>query len=95
MTLAVRRDFEDAVSIWQRDVRGRFLAHLKVLYWESLEEGRATQEVVETLVECADIALDELDAPLCDWTALRSRVLGKAQRGSPPLKRAYRGAPPF
>ena len=39
------------------------LAHLKVLYWESLEEGRATKEVVETLVECADIALDELDAP--------------------------------
>ena len=95
VTLAVRRDFEDAVSIWQRDVRGRFLAHLKVLYWESLEEGRATKEVVETLVECADIALDELDAPLCDWTALRSRVLGKAQKGSSPLKRAYRGLPSF
>ena len=47
VTLAVRRDFEDAVAIWQRDVRGRFLAHLKVLYWESLEEGRATKEVVE------------------------------------------------
>lgn len=95
VTLAVRRDFEDAVAIWQRDVRGRFLAHLKVLYWESLEEGRATKEVVETLVECADIALDELDAPLCDWTALRSRVLGKAQKGSSPLKRAYRGLPSF
>ena len=95
VTLAVRRDFEDAVAIWQRDVRGRFLAHLKVLYWESLEEGRATKEVVETLVECADIALDELDAPLCDWTALRSRVLGKAQKGSSPLKRVYRNLPSF
>ena len=93
VTLAVRRDFEEAVAVWQRDVRGRFLAHLKVLYWESLEEGRATKEVVETLVECADIALDELDAPLCDWTALRSRVLGKAQKGSSLWKRAYRGLP--
>ena len=93
VTLAVRRDFEDAVATWQRDVRGRFLAHLKVLYWEALEEGRATKEVVETLVECADIALDELDAPLCDWDALRSRVLGKAQKGSSLWKRAYRGLP--
>ena len=93
VTLAVRRDFEDSVAVWQRDVRGRFLAHLKVLYWESLEEGRATKEVVETLVECADIALDELDAPLCDWTALRSRVLGKAQKGSSLWKRLYRGLP--
>ena len=93
VTLAVRRDFEDAVAMWQRDVRGRFLAHLKVLYWEALEDGRATKEVVETLVECADLALDELDAPLCDWNALRSRVLGKAQKGSSWWKRAYRGLP--
>ena len=90
---AVRRDFDAAVAVWARDVRGRFLAHLKVLYWESLEEGRATKEVVETLVECADVALDELDSPMSDWKALRQLLLGKASRASRPWKRAYRALP--
>ena len=93
VAVAVKRDFEEQVAVWSRDVRGRFLAHLKVLYWESLEEGRATKEVVETLVECADIALDELDEPLCDWEALKTRVLGKAQKGSSLWKRLYRALP--
>ena len=81
------------MAVWARDVRGRFLAHLKVLYWESLEEGRATKEVVETLVECADVALDELDSPMSDWKALRQLLLGKASRASRPWKRAYRALP--
>ena len=57
-----------------------------MLYWESLEEGRATKEVVETLVECADVALDELDSPMSDWKALRQLLLGKASRASRPWK---------
>ena len=69
------KQFEEAVVVWQRDVRGRFLAHLKVLYWEALEVGRATKEIVETLVECTDIALDSLDKPLGDWRALETRML--------------------
>ena len=120
VSIAVRRDFDELVRVWSRDVRGRFLAHTKVLYWESLEEGRATKEVVETLVvrvarfpnpppclpiqgvnhflfyfpqECADIALDTLDEPLCDWEALKHRVLGKAQKGSSLWKRLYRSLP--
>jgi NhaP-type Na+/H+ or K+/H+ antiporter len=43
VAVAVKKDFEDMVAVWQRDVRGRFLAHLKVLYWEALEVGRATK----------------------------------------------------
>ena len=65
--------------MWQRDVRGRFLAHLKVLYREALEQGRGTKEIVEMLVECTDVALDNLDKPLGDWKALKERMLNKAQ----------------
>jgi hypothetical protein len=75
------KEFEEMAAIWQRDVRGRFLAHLKVLYWGALEVGRATKEIVETLVECMDIALDRLDAPLGDWRALETRMLARAQSG--------------
>ena len=77
--VAVKKDFEEEVAKWQKDVRGRFLAHLKVLYWEALEVGRATKEIVETLVECTDTALDSLDAPLGDWQALERRMLSRAQ----------------
>ena len=90
VTIAIKRDFEDAVAVWQRDVRGRFLAHLKVLYWEALEQGRGTKEIVEMLVECTDVALDNLDKPLGDWKALKDRMLNKAQRSSSIWKRTYR-----
>ena len=79
--------------MWMRDVRGRFLAHLKVLYWESLEQGRAAKDIVETLVECTDIALDNLDKPLGDWRALQDLLLGKAAEGSKLWKRWYRALP--
>ena len=94
VTIAIKRDFEEAVAVWQRDVRGRFLAHLKVLYWEALEQGRGTKEIVEMLVECTDVALDNLDKPLGDWKALKERMLNKAQRSSSLWKRTYRRLPP-
>ena len=93
VSVAVKRDFEEMVAVWMRDVRGRFLAHLKVLYWESLEQGRATKDIVETLVECTDIALDNLDKPLGDWRALQDLLLGKAAEGSKLWKRCYRALP--
>ena len=91
VTIAIKRDFEEAVAVWQRDVRGRFLAHLKVLYWEALEQGRGTKEIVEML-ERTDVALDNLDKPLGDWKAQGTH----AQQGAaPPLwKRTYRRLPP-
>ena len=93
VSVAVKRDFEEMVAVWMRDVRGRFLAHLKVLYWESLEQGRAAKDIVETLVECTDIALDNLDKPLGDWRALQDLLLGKAAEGSKLWKRWYRALP--
>ena len=87
VSIKINEEIENAISVWQRDVRGRFLAHLKVLYWEALENGRATKEIVDTLVECTDIALDNLDAPLGDFKALERMMLKKAATSRPLWKR--------
>jgi hypothetical protein len=94
VAVAIKKDFEEMVVVWQRDVRGRLLAHLKVLYWEALEVGRATKEIVEMLVECTDTALDRLDAPLSDWRALETHMLDKARSGRPWWKRCFHAMPP-
>ena len=54
---------------------------------------RCTKEIVESLVECTDTALDRLDAPLGDWRALETHMLNKAQSGRPWWKRAFHSLP--